>query len=1461
MLSAFLPEGHNVDWQYSILPWTTPPFIKPEKLDVAVKDWTYVELTKGTNIILDEEVDHEIFLGEINYNGELTPQFGEFRVPNNNYLLGGVIKKNTNNRYGIYITKKQDYETEIMRAYRFEIVIGTDSYGIALNIRNIDDNAPVIQSDERNCAVEENYSGRTNCSFTIHDADGWIDKVHMTFTSMQEEGEDNFKFQIKEVSGIDKDYSVKAYLDVVKPLDFESIAMYMLTMNATDEAGNVGNLLTAIEVIDMPDESPKWTRLTASETIIEKSTKTFGVLAIDGDVQINAEINYKIITADGEENFFTVDTTTGIITIHEINRDEMKRELFRFQIIAYEKNNITSMINATIIVIVEDKNDNIPEISPDKLSIDIDEETYMTLDFKQSITISDIDLAENAQYSVRLIDDSIYHWSTAYQIVPNNGYQTNNFTISVVNASLLDYEDENWRNMKIKIKSTEVANESHIDEIIIEINLINWNDELPIFQYDTIQVSVPEDVEKGSYIATMLATDRDVDDNVTLTLVAQEALSINEKSGKIVTALDNSFDYELMPIVIVQIVATDLVKHKTYATLTINVTDVNDVPPVLNLPKRALFLEEEVNNGTVIDAEIEASDVDTDAKLIFSIDWDDTIARKSGVIVNQTFYREHLKIQTNYQRNNSRLAQATLIVTGRIDYEAFDVISINIIVHDLTTVHNENFTSGTVTINIIDINDNYPEFKNIEMMSVSENQVTDTLIGAITATDADGAPFNQISYYIKSINNTADDLIQINNKSGLAIYVNDMNDEVPYHDKFNSTIHIKEKSPSGTKIVRISGKDNDRTSPYNNVSYLINTNYSAPFQYFNLGRFDGLLQVNLIDGHKLDRDFGSTNFVLNLKLRDNYLDDGITWNTNALDTIVTVILDDINDQIPKLPNISDPLIEISEITNEGAFVVKISAEDYDDPLTENTKINYKLLSTKFITDDFGNEIVEKCATPFKVETVNFKYAEIYTTQGLRGCYGTWAIELYAQDHGTDPGPLNDTKIYHIRVTDYNYYTPVILFPIKGKNIALSQDQSLHTQLKTYGMQPLDDFNASDADYGASGQVTFSISSENNDDEYFEVINTRENSGKLQMRKWPNFEQQSQFKFIVTATDGGNPLKNTSQEVTIIFVSSPDPQFNENDWTIWVKENKTGINYSIIIPEATDNINENGGAIDIYYFIDNKVNDYEFFNIDKCTRNLSVTKELDREQQEIMQINIIATADRDGPPREPKKKAILNIKIIVLDENDNNPIFETNFYSAGVALEDPPDKLIMTVKATDADLNDTLKYSMVSGSLITSDSSIAGIQNPFDLNSITGELLLKFSATSDMKGFFKARIIVHDTDIFGYTCNVDDIKSSVDANNQVLDNTTTLMTHFIDSKNNLPIASDVIILASSDLQTVTNLKATLQTKSLYLIDVPTGSLPESENITQTIQWILICLTIFFSMSSVALIVVYYIRTKR
>lgn len=71
--------------------------------------------------------------------------------------------------------------------------------------------------------------------------------------------------------------------------------------------------------------------------------------------------------------------------------------------------------------------------------------------------------------------------------------------------------------------------------------------------------------------------------------------------------------------------------------------------------------------------------------------------------------------------------------------------------------------------------------------------------------------------------------------------------------------------------------------------------------------------------------------------------------------------------------------------------------------------------------------------------------------------------------------------------------------------------------------------------------------------------------------------------------------------------------------------------------------------------------------------------LDREEQEVMNIVVITTASSDGPPRDPKKEATLNITIVVLDVNDNAPIFESSFYSGGIAMEDAIDKIILTIK--------------------------------------------------------------------------------------------------------------------------------------------------------------------------------------
>lgn len=64
----------------------------------------------------------------------------------------------------------------------------------------------------------------------------------------------------------------------------------------------------------------------------------------------------------------------------------------------------------------------------------------------------------------------------------------------------------------------------------------------------------------------------------------------------------------------------------------------------------------------------------------------------------------------------------------------------------------------------------------------------------------------------------------------------------------------------------------------------------------------------------------------------------------------------------------------------------------------------------------------------------------------------------------------------------------------------------------------------------------------------------------------------------------------------------------------------------------------------------------------------------------MIVHVVATTDKDGPPRNPQDAAVLKITVVVLDENDNPPIFdETDQYHAGVTMADALDKSILTVK--------------------------------------------------------------------------------------------------------------------------------------------------------------------------------------
>lgn len=222
------------------------------------------------------------------------------------------------------------------------------------------------------------------------------------------------------------------------------------------------------------------------------------------------------------------------VEIAKIDRDARKQEMFNFQISAYKEtpDQIFETINDALIVI-DDINDSPPVIELEPNVIEILENTYLTLDF-DTFTIDDADLVrfieiqftifinkmifqgENAQYSVILshksTNDVIY--SDAFNLIPDSGYQRAEFfKITVIDASLVDYEVPEWQEFELTV----IANDQVFEtEKTFTIKLINWNDELPIFSNtDGIYTASIHEIEMaGFHVQTVQATDRDIGDTV-----------------------------------------------------------------------------------------------------------------------------------------------------------------------------------------------------------------------------------------------------------------------------------------------------------------------------------------------------------------------------------------------------------------------------------------------------------------------------------------------------------------------------------------------------------------------------------------------------------------------------------------------------------------------------------------------------------------------------------------------------------------------------------------------------------------------------------------------------------------------------------------------------------------------------------------------------------------------------------
>ncbi|KAL4703194.1 hypothetical protein ACJJTC_004870 [Scirpophaga incertulas] len=405
-----------------------------------------------------------------------------------------------------------------------------------------------------------------------------------------------------------------------------------------------------VQVQNVEHRPPTWQEQFAVQQFDEKTSQRFRLRAIDGDTGINKLIYYTIKT-DPRDTFFSLETAPGEhngteLVVDPIDRDYLQREVFQLSVIAYKEadNGENFSTETSIVIIVNDINDQRPVPLRQKYTIAIMEETAQSLNL-EDFGFHDLDLGENARYSVQHIDVQPPSAAAAFYLSPQEGYQRQIFYMGTQDHARLDYEVAEFQDITIKVIATDLLNPSFVGETLLHIELINWNDEEPIFQQPSYNVSFKETVPKGFKVGTVVADDRDIGDKVVYSMMgnAVEYLSIDDDTGDIYVNIDNAFDYHRQSVLFVQVRADDTLGepyHTTTAQLVIHLEDVNNTPPTLRLPRESPNVEENVPEGFEVTRGIRATDPDTTAHLRFDIDWDGSWATKQGRPTPEIEYRE-----------------------------------------------------------------------------------------------------------------------------------------------------------------------------------------------------------------------------------------------------------------------------------------------------------------------------------------------------------------------------------------------------------------------------------------------------------------------------------------------------------------------------------------------------------------------------------------------------------------------------------------------------------------------------------------------------------------------------------------------------------------------------------------------------------------------------------------------------
>nr|XP_020652661.1 cadherin EGF LAG seven-pass G-type receptor 1 isoform X2 [Pogona vitticeps] len=522
-------------------------------------------------------------------------------------------------------------------------------------------------------------------------------------------------------------HSFSGSIDLINPLDYETIREYTLRIKAQDggrppQINSSG--MVSIQVLDVNDNAPIFVSTPFQATVLENVPVGYSVLhiqAVDADSGDNARLEYRLIelshpialmSASGDMGFpFQINNSTGWITVSaELDRETV--ENYHFGVEARDQGVPVMTSSASVSITVLDVNDNSPTFTEKVYQLRLNEDAVVG---SSVLTLTAVDKDVNSVVT--------------YQITSGN--TRNRFSITsqsagglITLALPLDYKQE-----RQYVLTVTASDGTLFDTVQVFINVTDANTHRPVFQSSHYTVSVSEDKPIGTSIVTIVATDEDTGENARITYIMEDSIPqfrIDPDTGTITTLME--LDYEDQASYTLAITAQDNgIPQKSDTTyVEILILDANDNAPRFLRDRYQGAVFEDVPLSTSV-LQVSATDRDSgpNGRLLYTFqggddgDGDFYIEATSGVIRTlRKLDRENVAVYT---------LRAFAVDRGSPPLKA----------------------SVEIQVTVLDINDNPPVFEQDEFdIFVEENSPVGSIVARISAVDPDEGTNAQIMYQI-----------------------------------------------------------------------------------------------------------------------------------------------------------------------------------------------------------------------------------------------------------------------------------------------------------------------------------------------------------------------------------------------------------------------------------------------------------------------------------------------------------------------------------------------------------------------------------------------------------------------------------------------------------------------------------------------------------------------------------------